>query len=390
MSSNQSSFRKRVKIERESDKSSTIRKSSAYDSDFEQHLIDHDVYPYKYDYDDDDDFVYSDNWKEINERLAQSRSSLSPSRFSREAFWKFEKINMQTLTENAVMSKAFPIIADIVDVFSQKNILFENLKDLTDDSITKAKPDFYDESRSTELNRQIRKKLSFYIVPSTNIVASCLLNFFTKGKDSNENAAICKRQALYDDAVSAREMHELRSYVDSETTYDNNAYTITSTYHGDSETLIVYTTHLTLFKDIKRSIEYCMTQLNLFVTINNSEIFRQETTLLRNVRELTKEKREELIAATNGKVLDAKHSDLMSFTQSFVSLSSNESVNSESETLTDELALSTNTCARSTHRTSVEARINSSSKISSNRLSKKKLIRVDRESDTGYEGVQKI
>lgn len=61
MSSNQSSFRKRVKIERESDKSSTIRKFSAYDSDFEQHLIDHDVYPYKYDYDDDDDFVYSDN-----------------------------------------------------------------------------------------------------------------------------------------------------------------------------------------------------------------------------------------------------------------------------------------------------------------------------------------
>jgi len=297
---------------------------------------------------------------------------------------------MQTLTENAVMSKAFPIIADIVDVFSQKNILFENLKDLTDDSITKAKPDFYDESRSTELNRQIREELSFYIVPSTNIVASCLLNFFTKGKDSNENAAICKRQALYDDAVSAREMHELRSYVDSETTYDNNAYTITSTYHDDSETLTVYTTHPTLFKDIKRFIEYCMTQLNSFVTINNSETFRQETTLLRNVRELTKEKREELIAATNGKVLDAKHSDLMSFTQSFVSLSSNESVNSESETLTDELALSTNTCARSTHRTSVEARINSSPKVSSNRLSKKKLIRVDRESDTGYEGVQKI
>lgn len=297
---------------------------------------------------------------------------------------------MQTLTENAVMSKAFPIIADIVDVFSQKNILFENLKDLTDDFIIKAKSDFYDESRSTELNRQIRKELSFYIVSSTNIVASCLLNFFTKRKDSNENAVICKRQALYDDAVSAREMHELRSYVDSETTYDNNAYTITSTYHDDFETLIVYTTHLTLFKDIKRSIEYCMTQLNSFVTINNSEIFRQETTLLRNVRELTKEKREELIAATNDKVLDAKHSDLMSFTQSFVSLSSNESVNSESETLTDELALSTNTCARSTHRTSVKARINSSSKISSNQLSKKKSIQVNRESDTGYEGVQKI
>ncbi len=389
MPSSQSSSRKRAKTGRESDKSSTTRKSSAYDPDFEQHLIDHGVYPHGYDYDDDDGSVYPDNWEEINERLAQPRPSLSPSRFPREAFRKFEKINMQALTENAVMSKAFPIIAGTADVPSQENILFGNLKDLTDGSITKAKPDFYDGSRPAELNRQIREELGSYIVPSTNTAAPCLPNFFTEGKGPNGNAAVCKRQALYDGAVGARGMHELRSYVDPETAYDNNAYTITSTYHGGSGTLTVYTTHPTLSKDTKRPTEYRMTQLNSFATTGNPGTFRQGATLLRNARELAKEKREELIAAANGKVLDAEHSDLVSSTQSFVSLSSNESVNPESETSTDELALGTNTCARPTHRTPVGARMNPSPKVSSNRLSKKKPVRVDRGSGTGYGGVQK-
>lgn len=64
-------------------------------------------------------------------------------------------------------------------------------------------------SRSIQLNRQIREEMSFYIVLSTNIVASCLFNFLTKKKDSNENTTICKRQILYDDTVRAREIHEL-------------------------------------------------------------------------------------------------------------------------------------------------------------------------------------
>jgi len=156
----------------------------------------------------------------------------------------------------------FPIIADIVDILSQKNLLFENLKHLIDDSIIKVKPDCYDESRSTNLNKQIREELEPYIVPSTNIAASCLPNFFTKKKELNENIVVCKRQALYDDALDAREIHELRLYVDPETTYDNNAYTITSTYHGDSDDLTIYSTHSTSFNDSQNSTKYRMTQLN--------------------------------------------------------------------------------------------------------------------------------
>ena len=83
----------------------------------------------------------------------------------------------------------------------------------------------------------------------------------------------------------------------------------------------------------------------------------------------TEEKRKELIAAANGEVLDTEHSDLVSSTQSFVSLSSNEATHPESETSTDELALDVGTFTSSSHRTPVRAQTNLPPKVSPNRQS---------------------
>ena len=173
------------------------------------------------------------------------------------------------------MGKAFPIIAGTSDIPSQENLLFGNLKHLTDGSITKAKPDFYDGSRPADLNKQIREELGPYIVPSTNTAAPCLPNFFTEGKGPNGNTAVCKRQALYDGALGARGVHKLRSYVDLETAYDNNAYTITSTYHGGTGALKLYSTHLTPSMSPEIPIEYRMTQLNGWDMTGNPDTFRQ-------------------------------------------------------------------------------------------------------------------
>ena len=318
MASTQSGSRKKAKTARESDVSSEPRKSSAYDPTFEQHLIDHGVYPDGYDYDDNGS-VYPDNWEAINERLARPRPSLSPSRFSREEFRMFAKTNLQALNESTVMSKAFPIITGTSDIPSQQNLLFGNLKPLTDGSITKAKPDHYDGSHPADLNSQIRKDLEPFIVSSTNTAAPCLPNFITEGKGPNGTTAVCKRQALYDGALAARGVHELRSYVDPETAYDNKAYTITSTYHGGSGDLTIYATHPTASNNPKYSNEYHMTQLNGWKMTGNPEAFRQGASALRNARDWAKEKREELIIAANGRQLE-----LASSTQSFVSLSSNE------------------------------------------------------------------
>ena len=182
---------------------------------------------------------------------------------------------------------------------------------------------------------------------------------------------MCKRQALYGGALGARGIHELGSYVDLETAYEKNAYTITSTYHGGSGDLTIYTTYPTLSTDAQNPTDYWMTQLNGWEMTGNPEAFRQGASALRNARDWAKEKREELMIAANIKVPDAEHSDLVSSTQSFVSLSSNEVTHPESETSADELALEVGTFTRSSHKTSVRAQTNLPPKVSSNRRSKK-------------------
>ncbi|KAK3178843.1 hypothetical protein OEA41_000980 [Lepraria neglecta] len=375
MASSQSGSRKRAKTGQESDISSRTRKSSAYDPAFAQHLIDHGVYPHGYG--GVRNVQEPHNWEEIQARLAKPRASLSPSRFTREAFLDFTEKNEDALTEGKVMSKVFPIIAGTADIPSQENLPFGNLKDLTDGSITKAQPDFYDGSRPADLKKCIREELGQYIVPSTNTAAPCVPNFFTDGKGPNGNTAVCKRQALYDGALGARGIHELRSHVDPHTAYDNNAYTITSTYHGGTGDLTIYTTHPTRPNDAQTLNEYRMIQLRGWKLTDTADTFRQGASALRNARDWANEKREELIAAANDDMLNTEPSGPHSSVHSFVSLPLTEFVQQESDTSADELAIGTDTCARSMYKTPVGARASHSSKICSQPRKGKKPIRLN-------------
>ena len=192
-------------------------------------------------------------------------------------------------------------------------------------------------------------------MPSTNTAAPCLPNFFTEGKGPNRNTAVCKRQALYDGAVGARGVHELRAYVGQEMLFDNNAYTVTSTYHGGTGDLTIYSTHPTLSNDPQNPIKYRTTQLRGWKMTDIPDTFREGACAIRNARDWAKEKWDELIATANGKVLDVEHSELVLSTQSFVLSLSNEPAHLESETSADELALDINTFASPGYRTLVRA-----------------------------------
>ena len=371
MDSSHSGSRKRAKTGRNSGTSLT-RRTSAYDPTFKQHLIDHGIYS---EGSDDEDSEEPANIEDINRRLAQPRLSLSPSRFTREQFLDFKKKNREALTESEVMSKVFPIIAGTANIPSQGNLRFTNLKDLTNGSITQAQPDFYDGARPEELNKQIRDELGPYIVPSTNTAAPCLPNFFTEGKGPKGFIDVAKNQAIYDGALGARGIHELRSYTDPDTAFDNNAYTITSTYHPNG-LLTMYTTHPVESTNPKHPIEYRMTQLNSYAMTGNPDSFRQGAAAWRNGRDLTRDGRKELIAAANAKAVDAKAlgaetSGLDSSTQSLVSVSSNELALPESETSADELALDLGIVHSSNHTTPVQARRKAPPKGSSNEPLKK-------------------
>ncbi|RJE18109.1 hypothetical protein PHISCL_09552 [Aspergillus sclerotialis] len=145
--------------------------------------------------------------------------------------------------------------------------------------------------------------LSNQIIPSTQDDLPMAPNFFLEAKCPDGNAAVADRQACYDGALGARAIHALQSYQQKRPIYDNNAYTIISTY--TSRTLTLYTTRLTKPKGPDCRPEYIMTQLGGWMMTNNAETFRQGASAYRNARDRAKEKSDEFIRLANRRHLEA-------------------------------------------------------------------------------------
>ena len=338
MPSSQSTSRTRSKSTNtlgESTVKSSHRKSSAYHRDFEQHLIDHGIHP-------NNRTRKPHNWEEIQQKMAQPRPSLSPSKFSDGAFETFQQANEEALTEAMVMRKPFPIISGDADIHSAGELPFGNLKPLTDGTLVDAKPDFYDGARPAQIDRRIRIELGSSIIPSAQHQAPALPNFFTEVKGPDGSGAVAKRQACYDGVVGERGIDEFRAFgVDkSETVYNNNSYTITSTYHSATGTLQIYTIHSTKPTDPDSSPEYYMTQLNSFAMTGTAGRFREGASAFRNARDWAEERRNEIITTANGRLkgMPRETSTLESSGHSMQSQSTNGPAALESETSADELA----------------------------------------------------
>ena len=130
-----------------------LKENCAYDSYFQQHLIDHDVYPEGYG--GVKNSQEPDNQNEINERLALPRASLSSSRFTCAAFLDFKEKNQEALNEAEVMSTAFPVITGSACIPHSENLRFNNLKNLIDSCVTQGQLDYFDENLPTELDGHI-------------------------------------------------------------------------------------------------------------------------------------------------------------------------------------------------------------------------------------------
>ena len=288
-----------VSASRSSSKTAKTRKTTVYDAAFEQNLIDHGIYPHGYESDDEERSIYPENWDQINARISRPRPSLSPSRFPRESFRKFEKANIHAHTEDDVKATVLPTIIGDKAIPASRNVEFDNLAPLTDGNISNDKPGYYEGSRPADLRLQVRKDLGKYIVPSTDASRPCLPNFFTEVKGPDGSAKVLKRQACYAGSVGARARHELRSYVDHATALDENAYTVAWTYDSGAGTLISYATHPAASEDPERTIDFRMTQLNSYAVTGNPETFRQGASAFRNSRDWAEETRKRLIDSAN-------------------------------------------------------------------------------------------
>ncbi|EQL29449.1 hypothetical protein BDFG_07884 [Blastomyces dermatitidis ATCC 26199] len=310
------------------------RSGGTYSRNFEQHLIDHGIYPEGYRYPSGQKPRKPKNWTVINQQLDRPRDSLSPSRFTEEEFEKFKEANTDATVELLTNSVIPTIEGGITD---RKAVgggyPFGNLKPLTDGTISSAWPDRFFGARPEQLDRQIRCNLHDTIVPSTQDSRPILPNFYLEVKSSDQSAAVAKRQACYDAALGARAMQNIQSYGNSELAYDSNAYTIASTYHDG--TLKLYTSHPIKTVGARHEPEYIMTQLNSWSMTGNLGTFQQGATWYRNARDWAKERRDEFVETANAMLLKEEFQQISSSQKVSVSVSTVVSIDSDSSSESD-------------------------------------------------------
>lgn len=306
MSSLESSSQGQKRAKNTSRTSSTGQtlKSSAYDRDFEQKCIDHGIYM-------PSQREKPENWQELQERLARPRRSLSPSQFSEREVEIFFEAETEARDEGDVVRESLPTILgkNRRDFPSAGDVVFKNIDDMAPDIFKKPKPDLYWGARAEQIDRRVRQDLSSQIVPSTKDSYPVAPNFFLEIKGPDGSAAVKMRQACYDGALGARAMQALQSYGQAEPTYDNRAYTISSTYHDG--TLKTYSHYPTQPTCPGGPPQYHMTQLGGSLLTASTQSFRQGVGAFRNARDFTTEQRDMLINRVNA-VARAHRADTIS------------------------------------------------------------------------------
>jgi hypothetical protein len=281
-----------------------------------------------------------DNWEDLQNALASSRRSLSPSKFSDGAFDRFCEAETEARDEDDVTVDSLPTILGEKrrDHSLAKKVPYGNITGMAPDIFKRAEPDLYWGVPPEQIDRRVRQDLNHQIVPSTKDTYPAAPNFFLEVKGPDGSAAIKTRQACYDGAIGARGMHALQSYGQAELIYDNKAYTFSSTYHDG--TLKMYAHHPTQPSRLGESPQYHMTPLRGFLLTDSPQIFRQGVGAFRNARDLAKEHREIFIEQANA-MARVQSVDTMSFDTS----NSQDTVTSmqerliDSDTSADELAL---------------------------------------------------
>ena len=153
-------------------------------------------------------------------------------------------------------------------------------------------------------------------------------------------------------------MQALQSYGQAEPTYDNKAYTFSSTYHDG--TLKVYSHHPTQPSHAGGVPQYHMSQLNSYALTGDTNTFRKGISAFRNARDLTTEQRDMLVDQANAvartQLVDAMSFDGLADTTSFNESISQDTVTSlgkrlvDSETSADELVFDYSTAKSRTKR----------------------------------------
>ena len=272
------------------------KRLSPYDAAFEMHLNDHHIYLSNHDY--ISEAPKPNNLGEIHDMLLAPRASLSPSR-APSAFRRFQQKGLRVSFEADVMGRVIPIICGDSNIHSQRDVLFTELEPITNERAVKPKPDWFDGSRFRDVHKSLRgnPEISSCFIPSKNSCVTVAPNLFLDARGLDGSPVVAQRQACYHGAYGARAMHALQNYGETESTYDENAYSYSSTYHDGN--LRLYAHHMSRPTGINARPQYHMTRLGGFDMTDSQESFTQGATAFRNARDMAQRYRDQFIEHAN-------------------------------------------------------------------------------------------
>ncbi|KAI9039963.1 non-cytosolic esterase/lipase [Aspergillus affinis] len=253
---------------------------------FEQHLIEHEVFLAGCRRLDGRRLDPPQDLAIIRQQLSQRRTSLSESNFSANDFQDFTDADLQARKEHHVKASIVPIIEGSQSDSSCTDgdrYPFTNLSPLTDGLLVPATPDDFSSAPPDRLDARIRSDLEGQIVPSAETYLPIAPNFFLEVKCSDGSSAVLRRQACYYGALEARTIHALQTFGQGppEPAYEM-PLAITVAY--TSGTLLLYAHSLVVPENADDGPLYVMTQLGGWCLMGDLKSLRQGLMAYRNAR----------------------------------------------------------------------------------------------------------
>jgi len=236
------------------------------------------------------------NLHELKACLSRSRSSQSSEPGS-PIFEEYQTLNNDAQSEMAVMIDVIPHLAGslkhVPHGYNTEFTITEHFNPV----LSNPKPDVYFGTFAHHIDHKVRVDLKDYIQPTANPSLPMAPNFFLETKGPNGSVIVATRQAVYDGAIGAQAMHRLQNYDREVPIFDNNAYTMTSTYHAEAGTYRVFATHPQ--QDDAGNTHYYTQEIKLYGMTSDAEEYGRGKTAMRNAREWTEQQRNRLIQMAN-------------------------------------------------------------------------------------------
>ncbi|KAL7792574.1 hypothetical protein V8C37DRAFT_402301 [Trichoderma ceciliae] len=283
--------------------SSKGKRSSAYDVNFEQHCIDHNIYPPFYKFTDGRRPPKPLNFEEIRRALKVPRGSLSPSIVPKTAFEDFQDKNT-TKSEGTLMRSVVPALAGDLDIPNDGHLPFANLESMAENTTAIPVPDFFDGVLPGAVDKQVREDLNRIIVPTKHSNVPIATNLFLEVKGPAGTGDVAKGQAIQNGAIGTRLMWFLQNYGEEDPIYDGNAYTFSATLVDGQ--LKLYAHHLAAPPIPEQPPDYYATQLKAYALTGDDEVWLEGTGAFRNMRILAQGYRDQFIKNANARAWKQK------------------------------------------------------------------------------------